>query len=191
MRRVILLAIFSFFTMSICWGQVVVTNGGFATMQGPAVLPAPAWPPLIMTPQAHLATVMSAPVGITGAGRTGISMNDRGIDPQPSSMTLPLITNPGVVMLPAMAAPETEGRMEAEENAPEAAAPGTSRVFARRMRAPLGTSVQVQPKGTQRPAAVHTYTNDDMSRLQADTQAHLSIVGRHTGSIQDASSKQR
>lgn len=54
-------------------------------------------------------------------------------------------------------------------------ASGTMVVFSARQ--PLGTSVT----GRQQPPrpAVHTYTNDDMQRLEQ--QGHLSIIGKQRG----------
>ena len=167
--------------MSFAFGQGVVTYGGFGTMQGPAVPPAPGWPPLITTPQVRLQTMMSSPVGISNEGRAGISIEDRGtsLDPQPSATTVPVITNPGVYVLPP-AHPWKELVLPDEEQN-EGARPfefgvGDARMMTSRgaMGMPLGSSIP--GRGHRGQPAVHTYTNDDMHRLSG--QGHVSVVGR-------------
>lgn len=185
MRRSVFASLFVLFAMSFSFGQVVVTYGGFATMQGPAVPPAPAWPPLLTTPQVQLSTAMSSPIGITNEGRAGISIEGRGLnlEPQPSTVTVPVVTNPGVVVLPAggavpPVAPEEAQMEEREGSRPFEFGVGNAHGLTSHgvLTMPLGSAVpgKIEPA---RPA-VHTYNNDDMRRLQTSTQAHVSIVGR-------------
>jgi hypothetical protein len=130
---------------------------------------------------------MSSPVGITNEGRAGISIEGRtvSLNPQPSAVTVPVITNPGVVVLPPVgAAPQVAPEEEQiEQREGEAARPfefgaGNARTLTRygAMTFPLGSSVRVRIQPAQ--PAVHTYNNDDMRRLETSTQAHISIVGR-------------
>ena len=182
MRRAFFAALFLVCAMSVALGQTVVTSGGFATLQGPAYPPAPTWPPLVVTPQVHLQTMLPSPIGITGEGRTGISIEGRAtsLDPQPSTITVPVINNPGVYVLPQGLAPAPEeGQAEERENEGAktfefgvgAAGHMTSHGV---LTMPLGSSI----RGKAQPAqpAVHTYTNDDMRRLHG--QGRISIVGR-------------
>jgi len=181
-RRFAFASLFVLFAMSFSFAQVVVTYGGFATMQGPAVPPAPAWPPLVTTPQVQFSTAMSSPIGITNEGRAGISIEGRSLnlDPQPSTATVPVMTNPGVVVLPAGGAvPPEEAQMEEREaSRPFEFGAGNAHGLTRRgaLTMPLGSAVpgKIQPAQP----AVHIYNNDDMRRLQTSTQAHVSIVGQ-------------
>lgn len=182
MRRALFATLFLLCAMSFAFGQVVVTSGGFATLQGPAYPPAPAWPPLVVTPQVHLQTMMPSPIGITNEGRAGISIEGRAtsIDPQPSTFTVPVINNPGVYVLPQGPSPTPEeGQAEEREN--EGAKPFEFGVGAAGhmtshgvLTMPLGSSIRGKVQPSQ--PAVHTYTNDDMRRLHG--QGRLSIVGR-------------
>jgi hypothetical protein len=184
MRRAVLASLFVLFTMSLAFGQAVVTTGWFATQYGPGVPVAPAWPPLITTPSVQLSTALPSPVGITNEGRAGISIEGRelAVDPQPLSFTVPVVRQPGAVLLPqaALSAPETE-EPSAEQNAGTRAidlGAGEARLMTRRgMQAgPLGSVVHLKTQPAQ--PAVRTYTNDDMRRLESDAQTHISIVGR-------------
>lgn len=182
MRRVVFALLFLMCAMSFALSQATVT-GGFATMGGPAVPPASGWPPLVVTPQVHLQTMMSSPIGITGEGRTGISIENRttSLDPQPSAVTVPVLNNPGVYVLPAPSMTAGGEEMRSEDRETEGVrtfefgagdAQRMSRTGA--MTTPLGSSVR--GKGQPSQPAVRTYTNDDMRRVHA--QGHISVVGR-------------
>ena len=183
MRRVVFAVLFLLCSMSVAFGQATVTYGGFATMQGPAVPPAAGWPPLVVTPQAHLQTMMSSPIGISNEGRAGISIEGRAtsLDPQPSAVTVPVITNPGVYVLPGLAATSAPEEAQSEERENEGGRTfefgvGNARAMTRNgvMTMPLGSSIR--GKGQPSQPSVRTYTNDDMRRVHA--QGHISVVGR-------------
>lgn len=181
MRRLVFASLFVLCAAALGFGQVVVTYGGFATMQGPAVPPAPGWPPLVVTPQVHMQTMMSSPVGITGEGRTGISIEGRAtsIDPQPSTVTVPVINNPGVYVLPPTPSAPEEVQTEERENEGAKAfefGVGAAGHMTRHgvLTMPLGSAIRGKAQPSQ--PAVHTYTNDDMRRLHG--QGHVSVVGK-------------
>ncbi|MBV8207002.1 MAG: hypothetical protein JO041_09440 [Acidobacteria bacterium] len=155
-----MLALLSCCAMSRGFGQVVITGGGG---------------PQIATPEVHFVTLMSSPVGITDAGRAGISIENRIVmlEPPPASISLPVVSNPGVYVVPGIARERTRAF---EEHSTGPAAPAAAPAVGVPGAAGPPLAVIVSPGAPHQPAS-RVYSNSDMQRLQSDPRAHISIVG--------------
>src|SRR5438105_8209643 len=67
-RSTLLIVVVTFAISGLAVSQVVVTNQGYATMQGAAIIPAQVSPPLLITPSANVTALPPAQMGISNSG---------------------------------------------------------------------------------------------------------------------------
>ena len=169
MRRLIpLLLLFS----TLGFAQVVVTNSGFATSPGPAVIAAQPFVPLAVTPSVDLTVRSVSPMGASsqvGNNQVGATSFPIYLPPQSMAITVPIYSN----LNPAYAGPAMSLVAPMADVQPGMAAPfdvGVGRASDLMLRlnnyGPSLADVAARYRN-QQVTPGHVYTNDDLRRLSS------------------------